>query len=158
MVATEEHVAGPWRRARPPALTVIISPLGGLVTTVNVNNVINARDDGWWRMRMMFCIIDRIDPVIQIQLQLLHLRWLIIFALSIKGGRDGCLCVAIKEMESLVVGVVRLLTLTRYCCYCKPLRSDIVLTALLLCHLNKYFFPLKYQAFQLSTQVWISSW
>ena len=70
-MATEEHVAGPWRGPRPPALTMIISPLGWSVSTVNVNNVINVRDDGSWIMEDqddVMHIIDRIDPVIQIQL------------------------------------------------------------------------------------------
>ena len=44
---TEDH---PW--------TLMISPQGrGPVSAVNVNNAINVRDDGWWRLKMMFCII-----------------------------------------------------------------------------------------------------
>ena len=55
-------------------------------------------------------------------------------------------------MESLVDGVVRLLTLTRYCCYCKPLRSEIVLHYCL--PFKQIFFPSKIPSFPTEYTSW----
>ena len=89
--------------------------------------------------------------MIQIQLCSSFICSTIIFRWSIKSDRDGCLCVAM--MENVVAGVVM------------PLNSDLfgIVTAhhqhhrytdhrYTACHLNKYFFSLKYVA-KLSNRV-----